>query len=442
MKLPTNNKILLVFAFAIFTTISAFAQTAAFSVTDSLSLTEILKQVVATHPTVQEASEALNDADAKTGLARSAYNPNIDFLSSYTRIGPVSEMTLPGMGTFKLFPENNYNAEVKVNQTIYDFGKTSKSVAYEKESKNLSIQNVELAKQKLATTVIANYYAILYLQKAQTIKMEQLATLNEHLAFVQKKKDTGSGTNYEILSTQVKVSTTESQLSDIETALQVQTSVLNSLLGIPQSSAPKIKIDLAVTAITLPLDTLLTQAFAQRDEMILAQETNHINELKYDATKKLNAPSIGAFASGGIKNGYIPDMEKLTPNYMVGLSLRIPLFDSGREKYHLAHIKTTTNANNYETESLRRKITNEVVENKAKTELAYKKISQFNLQLQQAQHALQLAQTSFQNGVITNLDLLDATTTVSESQLLLLNAKIEYALFSYKLKFALGERLY
>jgi outer membrane protein TolC len=44
--------------------------------------------------------------------------------------------------------------------------------------------------------------------------------------------------------------------------------------------------------------------------------------------------------------------------------------------------------------------------------------------------------------VITNLDLLDANTSVSESSLMLLKAKIDYVTSVYKLKAALGERIY
>lgn len=56
--------------------------------------------------------------------------------------------------------------------------------------------------------------------------------------------------------------------------------------------------------------------------------------------------------------------------------------------------------------------------------------------------AYSLAETSFLAGVITNLDLLDSNTAVSESKLMLLQSRIDYAASIYKLKAALGERLY
>ena len=197
-------------------------ETAKSQTKDSLSLNSIISEVVQNHPMVKKAMEDLTVSDAKIGLAESNYLPNIDFTSSYSRIGPVSSITIPDMGSFSFYPHDNYSAGINVNQTIYDFGKTEKSVLLEKQGKELSRQSVEQIKQKLSQTVISNYFTLVYLQEALKIKDEQLRTLNEHLNFIKKKQETGSATQYEILTTQVRISTIENQKTDLETARQVQ----------------------------------------------------------------------------------------------------------------------------------------------------------------------------------------------------------------------------
>ena len=57
-----------------------------------------------------------------------------------------------------------------------------------------------------------------YIQNAIDIKNEELLNLQNHLKTVQKKSETGSATKYEILTTQVKISTIESQKYDLEAA--------------------------------------------------------------------------------------------------------------------------------------------------------------------------------------------------------------------------------
>ena len=409
---------------------------------DSLSLKQIINEVVQNYPSILEASEALNISNAKIGLAKSGYYPYVDITASYTRIGPVPELTFPGLGTFKFYPENNFNSALEYNQTLYDFGKTKRNINYEKENKSLTQQSLEQMKQKLSMSATANFYTLLFLQEAINIKNEELHTLKEHLEFVEKKKETGSATQYEILTTKVKISNVESQKLDLISALTVQQTILNSLLGQTEKTHHAVKKDLVVTFSELPVDSLLSYAVNHRDEMKIAKEKIMLSELQLKIVKGQNNPVFNVFADGGWKNGYIPDLNPLKANFVAGVGLRVPLFDATKTKFNVMQVKSNIKTNNLETEVIKRNITNEIVENQSNIQTSRKKFDQFKLQLELAQKALSLAEISFKAGAITNLDLLDATTSVSESRLNLLKSNIDYIISVYKLKVALGERLY
>jgi len=145
---------------------------------------------------------------------------------------------------------------------------------------------------------------------------------------------------------------------------------------------------------------------------------------------------------GGVKNGYIPNLEEVRANYVVGVGISVPIFDALRTKYHLVQAKTNINTINLEAETTKRNISSEVREADDYMKSALQKVTQFNLQLQEALQAYSLAETSFRAGVITNLELLDSNTSVSQSRLLLLKAKIDYASSIYRFRAALGEKLY
>ena len=102
---------------------------------DSLSLKNIIEKVVSTYPTVRVAEEAIRSSEARISLAATGYNPELDISASFSNIGPVSKLTVPNMGTFQLYPGNNYSAGVNLKQTVYDFGRTKNSVSFEKENK-------------------------------------------------------------------------------------------------------------------------------------------------------------------------------------------------------------------------------------------------------------------------------------------------------------------
>jgi outer membrane protein TolC len=409
---------------------------------DSLALKDIIARVIKDHPSIKMASEALNASDAKIALAKVSYYPEVDIALSYTRLGPVPSIEFPGLGLFQLYPEDNYNTSLNINQVLYNFGKTTSNIDYESENKVLAQQSLDQARQKLSMSVIMNYYALLYLQEALLIKDQQLKTLQEHLEFINKKKETGSATQYEILSTQVKISAIESQKIDLQAAWQMQLSVLNNLMGNPENESHYVKHDLLENPLKLPSDSLIPYAISNRDEMIMSKERTQIAELRYKMVNTQNNPMINLFASGGWKNGFIPDLNVMKANFAAGLGVSVPLFDGTRTKNSLLLASSSIQNSKFETEMTRRNISNEVVENQSNLKASKNKVSEHELQLKHAQEALALAEVSYKAGAIINLDLIDAITSVSESSLMLLKAKIDYTVNIYKLQASLGIRLY
>ena len=410
---------------------------------DSLTLSGILNVVMNNYPTLEKAAKELDAANAKISLTKTAYLPDINFSTSYNRIGPVSSITFAGKD-LELYPANVYNATISVNQNIYDFGKTAKNVALDEKNKEMVQLTTDQTKQQLSMVVMGNYYSICFLQEAIQIKDNQLNTLNQHLQFVEKKEATGSATQYDILTTKVRISVIENQKTDLQTALQVQICQLNSFLGKPQDNPLLLRQGVYVQDVIPTVDSLCNTAFANRNEMKIAHQKEEISHMRLNVIKVQNNPSLNFIANGGYKNGYFnadfEDTGKL--NFVVGVGFKVPIFDANRSKYMRAQASISVDESQLETEIIRRNITNEVVECRANAEAALKKVKQSELQLHQAMQAYKLAEVSYQAGTITNLDLLESYTALSESKLALFKTKIDYTVNLQKLKIALGERIY
>jgi outer membrane protein len=408
---------------------------------DTLRLKDAVEKTLQLYPSVSLSMESVNTADAKIRLARSGYYPDIDLSASYSHIGPVPSFDFPLLGHFQLYPADNYAASLNFQQNLYDFGKTSKRIAVEQESKVFSEQSVEIVKQQLTKRVISAYYTLFYIQEAIKIKDQQIINLREHLTLIIKKKETGSATDYEVLSTQVKLTAAESQKTDLESSFNIQSAFLNSLLGQPE------KTKLIVSTTTTPVseisgDSLIVKALNNRYEIKMAITREKLMQLRIDLVRTDNKPVLRAFASAGGKNGYVPELNKIKGNYSAGIGLKIPIYDASRTKYNVSMAKTLLQSSQYEKEITQREITIEVIELYQKELAALKKVEQSGFQLQQALKAYELANTSYNAGVITNLDLLDATTVLSESRLMLLKSKIDYLINYYGLQLAEGNPLF
>ncbi len=412
------------------------------SPSDSLELTPLIARVIHTYPTIQQAAEALTAADLKIELARSAYLPNANMSGSYAHIGPVPSLTLPDVGSFTLAPKSPLNAAVNINQTIYDFGKTKKSVEYEEKGKQLTALGMDQVKQRMAIAVVNCYYNLLFYQETVAIKEQQLATLREHLRNVEKKAETGSATQYEILSTKVRISNVESQKTDILTSLNLQNSYLNMLLGESVTAQHRVRNVLHPNLVPFAEDSLISIALGNRNELKMAEKKIMLSQAYQDLVKTHENPVLSAFASGGWKNGYIPQLDKAKANYAVGLNLLIPIYDGSRNSLNTKLAGSAIRTNTQELDLTKRTITNEVMESINALKASISKSELFEMQLSQAKKALELAELKYKSGTLTNLDLLDAENAVSESSLLFLKARIERVVIGYKLKAVLGTNLY
>jgi len=427
----------------LFSAVSGFAQNINLS-GDSLSLSAVIEQVINNYPAIIKAQKNINIAEAGVNLAKTAYYPNIDVSGSYTHIGPVSSIDLSplGLGVMQMFPTDNVAVALNLNQLIYDFGRTARNIEVQQGSKTINELALENIKQQISLAVAGNYYSIAFLQQAIKIKDEEIAALDEHLAFVNKKAETGSATQFEVLSTKVRISTIENQRTDLESALAIQISQLNSFLGNSPNQNLLLKHNLLDPQQIESFESLSGTAFANRIDLKMAEERRKTSESKLALVKTQIYPALNFFASGGWKNGYIPELNNPKANYAVGASLKVPLFDSGRTRYNKVAANNEIEVNNQEIELTRRTITNDIVENKSNIEAALKKLQQSEMQLKQAQQAYQLAETSYRAGTITNLDLLDSYTALSDTKLTLFKAKIDYTVNYLKLRIALGEKIY
>jgi outer membrane protein TolC len=231
---------------------------------DSLSLKQIIDLALKDNPSVNLAAEAINNANARIGLAKTGHFPEVDLTANYSNIAPVTKLSIPDMGTFQLFPSNNYSASVNYRQVIFDFGRTRQSIDVENESKVIGEEGLEQTKQKISMLAINNYFTLLYLQSAISIKDEQLKALNEHLNHVNKMLETGSATEYLVLSTRVRISNVECQKVDLVAALNAQKAFLVSLIGEKQQVNPVVKNDFNAELPVLPAAFILKKVQAER----------------------------------------------------------------------------------------------------------------------------------------------------------------------------------
>lgn len=410
---------------------------------DSLTVRQAIQLTFENDPAVRQAERRVDAATAEIEVSRSRYYPDFSISGMYTRLGPVESITLPGGESFDLFPADNYDAHVQLHQLLYDFGQRRTSMQLAEAGEKSARDNIATVKSDLAFRAMAAFNTILILKQSIDVINDQIEALNQHLEITKQKAETGSATKFDVLTTQVRIATARDGLIEVQNGLRDQEIVLRQLTGLPDDQPLALKGEFRYDPNPdINVDSLLALAQAQRPELVHARDAETMAELRVRITSLGDRPSLSAVATAGFKNGYIPDLNQPKANYTAGISLHVPVFNGRKSHYQTAGARADLAAAKEHTAGLEQKISSDVNQAVAALKSSLEKIRNSEIQVQQAEEAISLANIQYEAGVVTNLDLLDAQTAYAQAKLIHLRALYQYTMSRNRLDQAIGAKVW
>ena len=409
--------------------------------TKQLTLSEAIKQALTNQPLLKQAEEQINSAAAKISQQESYYYPEVDGELSYTRIGPIPSFNFGGDNLY-LAPNNNYDVHVSARELLYDFGKRDALVELSKSYKLSSEDKVTLIKNNLAYQTAKAFYSILFLEKSIDVKDEQINNLNKHIELTSKMVQSGSATDYDILTTKVKVAAVQNQKIDLQNGLSNAKIYLNSLMGWNDNIKIIISGDFNADSTSFNSDSLLNEAYKNRPEIILAKDAENTASLSKQIASLSDKPMLNVFANYGFKNGYEPNLQVLRGNWAAGVNAKIPIFNGNLKEGKIEEAEANLKTTSAKILEIQRNIKLDVQKSVSDYNSNLAKFRNTKLQVEQAKMAVERAEISYRDGVITNLDLIDAETSLSEAELQFVQVLYHNVLNSYEVYQAVGNKLW
>lgn len=404
---------------------------------DTLTLRETISRVINTYPTVKQADEAMKSAGYQVKMARAALLPVLNASASYMRVEPVATVHFEDMD-LSFDPNNNYQAGISLTQLLYDFGKNRPKIEAAKQKEELArIQKEELY-QNLALNTVQMYYLNSFTREAIRIKRQQLSDYDEMLRQAEVRAKSGSATSFDLLNTQVGQSGVKTQLTELLATLNIQQRQLSILADTVVSESVPLSTHFELQPNLTGLDNLLATAYANRPEVQMANKQIAIARLEESAARRAYNPSLDLSASAGGKNGYPTHIDRMKLNYTAGVKLSIPLYEGGRRKQTVSLAQSASTNAVYQKELIEKQVHQQVSDTYYTLESDYSKMLQLQQQVKLARQAYQQAKVNYAAGTITNLELLTSSTSLADSELQLLQSRINYQIESHKLQVSIG----
>jgi len=400
-------------------------------------LRDLISQAVNNYPRLKELEEQLKVSDVKDELIHSNYKPTLSADGSWNYVNPVAKVPFGG-NEFQFQPYNNLNAALNLKQMVYDFGKTRLALDRNATERKLTQDNLDNSRNAVAYQVAQIYYAILFLNRSVKVQEDQLVSLRENERVIQSKIRNGDAIQYDLLTTQVRTANSDNRLKDLRGSLEKQYVMLQWLTGKDQHGVVKaegVQDDL----------TLLSQSGDWKAINPEAKLINRKLELyNYDlkAAQVNDRPNIFAQASGGFRNGYVPDINPMKLNGAVGLGVSVPILSASRPKLQQKLTQVNIETSKKSMLTLENNINKDLASIGEDYKTLDQKLANSKLLVAQAEKAYELAQTRYKEGLITNVELNIIQTSVEDANLNLLQTQYLMALDKLESHKVVGTRLY
>lgn len=398
---------------------------------ETLDLKRCIAIALERHPSILGAAGGLRASESRVGQARAGYYPQISASAEYDRtaVGGTSSRT---SGTVY----DNYATGLSVNQTLFDFFKTSTQVKIQRLGADSSRADLEQAVSQVAYDVKKAYYGILQARRLRDANAETVASYQQHLAQAKKFFEVGVKPKFDVTKAEVDLSNARLNLLKAENALNLARLTLGNAMGLTGAPPFDVQDILAFQPYSASLDEALKKGYEQRPDLRSVRSKREAAESSIDLAKKGYFPVLTGSAGYGWSGEDLP----LERGWNVGATLSVPLFSGLSTKYQTDEARANLEVLKANEDLVRQTAHLEIQQALLNLQEARDRIAVAELEVRQAAENLELARGRYGAGVGSPIEVTDAMLADLNAKTAHTTALYDYRLAQAGLEKATGEK--
>jgi outer membrane protein TolC len=334
--------------------------------------------------------------------------------------------------------QDNYKAELRLNQLIFASGAAIKAVQASKAGAQASEYRIAAAEDTLASQVAEVFYSVLLTKEILIAKTESLKTSQAHLEDVENRFKFGTASKFELLRSQVEVANLRPEVSKTANAVLLAKNALRTRIGYPLNLP--IAISGSLSELSFDFDYQSAINFARENRKEIAALDAGITGQK-DATWAATGgmlPKIVAYGSFTYQNPWYFEQD-WTDIWSAGVGISIPLFDGleaiGKRNEAAARARQLQKQKAALLEGIDFSIRQAII----RLEESKQRIVETKANVARAEQANDMAKIAYQNGVATNLEVLDAQLSLTWTRIRHIQALYDFQIAKTQLLAAAGK---
>ena len=398
--------------------------------------------------------EAKNDLQASYGLVvqtRAVALPQLTATGQYKKTQDTDIETIP-FGGFQQ-SDQNWNAGFQIVQTIYNGGRLIAAVKAARLDKEQALAQYQTAVQDTLLSVRTAYYDVLLAEEQISVHEASVKLLQNEVDDQEHRFKAGTVPRFNVLRADVSLANEKPLLIQARNNYRIAKNTLSNLLGynLPRNVQEDVPMNLSDVLDSLPyhvdLPSAIAQALQNRTELVALHKAQQLQKLNIVNARAGYKPQLQVFAGYSWFNqqyALAPATPPLALNndyggYNLGAQVNWDIFDG-----MLTYGKVQQAKADYD--KSKNTVADEARQIELQVRTAYSDFVEANEVLDsqktvtaEAEEALREARARFDAGTGTQLDVLDAETSLTQARDTNAQALHDYDTARAKLERAIGE---
>jgi len=449
------KKSLVLFCLSVFLLQNGFAQEVL-----RFSLEEAVKYALENNINVKNAQLEHQASDNEIGEILSIGLPQVNASAGLTDnvilpktiidISSFPGSTVPEGTTEEVTFATQYSAfmDITVEQMVFDASyfiglKAAKTL------KELTYRDLELSRIDASEMVTKAYYTALINSERLELFNRQLGTTDTLLQETRIMNENGFAEKIDVSRIQVQYNNLKVEKNRFERLSDLSLDLLKFQMGIPISQPIELTENLESITFTETTYDLATFDYSNRLEFSQIQTREKLQEINVKNIRTGYYPNLHAFASLGANSGSQNFGRATSLDFggtnrawfesaAIGLNLNIPIFDSFKKSNQIQKVQVKLEQIDNQREQLKSNIDLEILQARNDLNTAGENLDIQKENLELAKEIYDVSKIKYQEGVGSNIEVINATTTYKESEINYYNALYDALIAKVDLEKALG----
>ncbi|MGI8743997.1 MAG: TolC family protein [Bryobacteraceae bacterium] len=427
----TGIRACVVFLSALLATGAALAQ----QDTLHLTLAEAEKIALQSNPALSAAEFTAGAAAQVPNEVRAGLEPN--FFGSFTGVGADSGSRLAAGGLNNPVVYNRIGSGLSLSQLITDFGRTSNLISEAKFSAAAQDQVTQTVHAGILLDTDRAYFAVLRAHSLLTVALQTVSARQLVADQVAQLAASKLKSQLDVSFANVNLADAKLQLLDAQNGLQASEAQLATAMGIPGQVGFVLAEEPTPDAPPDRINPLIDHAIRQRPELANLRFQSTAAERFFQAEKALAYPSVGVIATAG----FVPAGQAAIPGRYgaFGANVTVPIFNGGLFKARRTEAELRAQAATKRIQDQENRIVRDVRIAYLNALNAYDRMSLTAQLLDQAKLGQDLAQSRYDLGLGSIIELSQAQLNFTSAQIANAGAKYDYQTQHSLLQYEIGD---